>query len=122
MALWISLLRVSTQTEAALTDAQALSRARLLWGNGGFVSRESGSYSVGCMVQSSGSIQAGEVRMVVASSTVSWLDAFRKVDLRTNGKRVITATARTADPAGRTYQSPPVTVYACNKTKVGIQQ
>lgn len=89
----------------ALTDTEALSRAKLLWGDAAFVRHVGANYQVGCMLN-------GNQVYVVASEKESYDKAFEKVSLLINGPRLVEVTGR--DAAGNVTKTMQ-TVYICNK-------
>lgn len=90
-----------------MTDVEALTRAKQIWGNGAFVRQVGKNYQVGCVET------VRQNRIVVGESKVSYEDAFSKVNMWKNGPRVIGAEAR--DTAGNRGQAYEKIVFICNK-------
>jgi hypothetical protein len=111
--LFVVLFTDSNRAIAALTDSDAMNKAKTIWGPlnaaiGRF--RKFGdptwTYQVGCIDSVTG------LFTVVGKASLSWDAAFATVNTNTNGPHVITAIA--TDAAGNSTTSAPVTVYACN--------
>ena len=93
----------------ALTNMQALEKARLIWGDAAFVMFQGNKiYQVGCITSDT------HKTIVVASSRRSYDDAFRKVDMRINGPHQWEAIAR--DAAGNEKVTETRIFYWCNKS------
>jgi len=91
----------------ALSDMDALTTSKQLWGNDGWIKRAGKNFQIGCTYQGS--------KMTVATSKISWEDAFSKVNLQINGPRKLSAVARDTD--GNLGYSEEITVYLCNASR-----
>lgn len=91
----------------ALSDIDALNGAKYLWGEDAWIKKAGRNFQIGCVYQGT--------KLIVATSKLSWEDAFSKVDLRINGPRMLGASAR--DEVGNVGEATPVRIYLCNPSR-----